>query len=182
MLYVQLSLDSKSVVAVAVESSSRQIQQVYRTEKDGDIKERIFLVRRVKFDGMEASKVAEREIHKSRWWAYKWLKRFDRQGLEGLKDHPRSGRPPKISEKMMLKIKQKVIENTSGWEAKQVMNLIYEKTGVRYHEVHVYRLLHDWGMSPKVPKKRFVNTASKEEKEEFKKEYWIYSHTSQKDL
>ena len=48
----------------------------------------------------------------------------------------------------MYKIKQKVIESKTGWEAKQVMNLIYEKTGVRYHEVHVYRLLHRWGLSP----------------------------------
>jgi putative transposase len=50
------------------------------------------------------------------------------------------------------------------------MNIIYEKTGVRYHhEVHVYRLLHKWGFSPKVPKKKFVNAASKEEKDKFRK-------------
>ncbi|MBV9177776.1 MAG: winged helix-turn-helix domain-containing protein [Nitrososphaeraceae archaeon] len=49
------------------------------------------------------------------------------------------------------------------------MNIIYEKTGVRYHEVHIYRLLHKWGFSPKVPRKRFVNIASKKEKEQFKK-------------
>jgi putative transposase len=49
------------------------------------------------------------------------------------------------------------------------MNIIYERTGVRYHEVHVYRLLHRWGFSPKVPRKRFVNIASEKEKEEFKK-------------
>ena len=79
----------------------------------------------------------------------------------------------------MYKIKQKVIESQAGWEAKQVMNLIYEKTGVRYHEVHVYRLLHRWGVYHLVPQKRFVNTASKEEKEDFKKEYWIYSQIPQ---
>jgi transposase len=28
----------------------------------------------------------------------------------------------------------------------------------------LYRLLHKWGFSPKVPRKRFVNTALKEEK------------------
>ena len=49
------------------------------------------------------------------------------------------------------------------------MNIIYEKTGVRYHEVHIYRLLHKWGFSPKVPRKRFVNTASNKEKKQFKK-------------
>lgn len=155
-----------------------QLNNAYKKEKDVDVKERILLVRRVRFDGMEASKVAERELNKTRWWAYKWLKRFDKQGLEGLKDLPRSGRPSKVSERKMYKIKQKVIENTSGWEAKQVMNLIYEKTGIRYHEVHVYRLLHRWGLTPKVPQKRFVNTASKEEKDDFKKEYWVSSHRS----
>ena len=49
------------------------------------------------------------------------------------------------------------------------MNIIYERTGVMYHEVHVYRLLHKWRFKPKVPQRRFVNTASKEEKEAFKK-------------
>lgn len=165
-----------------VNPSLGQLDQAYRTEQDGDVKERILLVRRVRLDGMDASKVAERELNRTRWWAYKWLKRFDKQGgLEGLKDLPRKGRPSKVSEKKMYKIKQKVIESKTGWEAKQVMNLIYEKTGVRYHEVHVYRLLHRWGLSLKVPQKKFVNTASKEEKEDFKKEYWIYSHKSHKD-
>jgi transposase len=28
---------------------------------------------------------------------YKWLKRFNEQGLEGLKDRPRSGRPARFS-------------------------------------------------------------------------------------
>lgn len=69
----------------------------------------------------------------------------------------------------MHRIKQKVMENPSGWQVKQVMDLICKKTGVRYHEVHVRRMLHQWGMSPKVPKKRFVNTASPEEKADFKK-------------
>ncbi len=44
------------------------------------------------------------------------------------------------------------------------MDIIYKKTGVTYHEVHIYRLLHKWGFSAKVPQKRFVNTASKEER------------------
>lgn len=162
--------------------SLEYINKAYEKEKGVDTKERILLIRRVMFDGVEASTVAERELHKGRWWAYKWLKRFRENGLEGLKDLPRSGRPPKISEKKMYKIKQKVIESKTGWEVKEVMNLIYEKAGVMYHEVHVRRLLHGWSMSPKVPKKRHVNSASPAEKEDFKKEYWIYAHIPQKDL
>ena len=46
--------------------------------------------------------------------AYKWLNRFDKHGIEGLKDQPRSGRPPLIPEKKMLKIRQEISENQSG--------------------------------------------------------------------
>jgi transposase len=163
--------------------SSEQLNNAYKKEIDSNVKERILLVRRVRIDGQEASKVAERELRKSRWWAYKWLDRFDKHGLDGLKDHSRSGRsPPLISQKKMLKIKQEISENSSGWQVKQVMDIIYKKTGVKYHEVHIYRLLHKWGFSSKVPQKRFVNTASKEEeKDAFKKGYKNYSRRSQRD-
>jgi putative transposase len=103
--------------------SSEQLNNAYKKEIDSDVKERILLVRRVRIDDQEASKVAERELHRSRWWAYKWLDRFDKHGLEGLKDHPRSGRPPLISQKKMLKIKQEIFENPSGWQVKQVIIL-----------------------------------------------------------
>ena len=53
--------------------------------------------------------------------------------------------------------------------AKEVMNLIYERTGVKYHEVHIYRLLHKWGFSSKVPRMKFVNAASKQEKKNLEK-------------
>lgn len=164
--------------------SSQQINNAYKKEIDSDVKERILLVRRVRIDGHEASKVAERELHKSRWWAYKWLSRFDKLGIEGLKDKPRSGSrpPPLTSQKTMLKIKKEISENPSGWhQVKQVMDIIYKKTGVKYHEVHIYRLLHKWGFTPKVPQKRFVNTASKEEKEAFKKGYKKHYRKFQKD-
>jgi len=162
--------------------SEERLNNEYKKEIDSDVKERILLIRRVRIDGQQASKVAERELHRSRWWAYKWLSRFDKHGIEGLKDHPRSGRPSLISQKKMLKIRQEISENPSGWQVKQIMDIIYKKTGVKYHEVHIYRLLHKWGFSAKVPQKRFVNTASKEEKETFKKGYRNYSRSkSQKD-
>ena len=145
------------------------LKTAYRNEKDADVRERILLVTRVRTDKEEASSVAEKEFHRSRWWAYKWLKRFDKSGLDGLKDLHRSGRPPEVSEEIFSEIRSELSENPSGWKAKEIMNIIYQRTGVRYHEVHVYRLLHKWGFKPKVPQRRFVNTASKEEKEQFKK-------------
>ena len=146
------------------------LNNAYKKEKDSNVKERILLVKRVKIDKQEAASVAEHELNRSRWWAYKWLHRFDKDGLDGLKDQPRSGRPPDVPKGVMIKIKQELAESNTGWDFRQVMDLIYNKTGVRYHEVHIYRLLHIWGFKSKIPQKRFVNTASAKEKKRFKKE------------
>ena len=146
------------------------LNNAYKKEKDSNVKERILLVKRVKIDKQEASSVAEYELNRSRWWAYKWLHRFDKDGVDGLKDQPRSGRPPDVPKGVMIKIKQELAESNTGWDFRQVMDLIYKKTGVRYHEVHIYRLLHKWGFKSKVPQKRFVNTASAKDKMRFKKE------------
>jgi putative transposase len=70
----------------------------------------------------------------------------------------------------MVKIRQELADSNTGWDFRQVMDLISKKTGIRYHEVHIYRLLHKWGFKPKVAQKRFVNTASAKEKKRFKKE------------
>ena len=154
---------------MVVITSTTVLNKAYRDEKDADLRERILLVRRVRGDKKEASNVAEKEFHRSRWWAYKWLKRFDNTGLDGLKNKHRSGRPPEVSEETSAMIRRELSENQSGWMAKEVMNLIHERTGVKYHEVHIYRLLHRWGFSPKVPRMRFVNAASKQDKNKFQK-------------
>jgi transposase len=150
-------------------ASAKLLYDAYRTEKNVDVRERLLLVRRVRVDNKQAASTAENEFHRSRWWAYKWLKRFDESGLDGLKDLARSGRPPEVSEERFAEIKRELSENPSGWKAKEIMSIIYERTGVRYHEVHIYRLLHKWKFSPKVPRKRFVNAASNKEKKQFKK-------------
>jgi transposase len=138
-------------------------------EKDVDVKERILLIRRIVEDKQHIEDVAK-ELHRCRAWAYKWYKRYnDDGGLDGLKDKSRSGRPPDVPKEVMIKIQKELVESNTGWDFRQVMDLIYGKTGVRYHEVHIYRLLHKWGFKPKVPQKRFVNNASEEYKKRFKK-------------
>jgi putative transposase len=92
------------------------LNDAYRNEKDVNIRERILLVRRVRMDKKEAASVSEKEFHRSRWWwAYKWLKRFDINGLEGLKNKHRSGRPPEVSEEISTGIRRELSKNQSGW-------------------------------------------------------------------
>jgi hypothetical protein len=43
-------------------------------KKNVDVRGRILLVRCVRVDYKEAASIAENEFHRSRWWAYKWLR------------------------------------------------------------------------------------------------------------
>ncbi len=56
------------------------MDDAYRTEKNVDVRERLLLVRRVLVDNEQAARVAENEFYRSRWWTYKWLKRFADSG------------------------------------------------------------------------------------------------------
>jgi transposase len=145
------------------------VDKAYRKESNPDVRERILLVRRVVEDKQHIVNVAK-ELHRCRAWAYKWYRRYNDYGLQGLKDKAKTGRPPTVPKDVMVKIRKELADSNKGWDFRQVMDLIYKKSGVRYHEVHIYRLLHKWGFKSKVPQKRFVNTASVKEKKKFKKE------------
>jgi putative transposase len=88
--------------------SVKLLDDAYRTEKNVDVRERLLLVRRVLVDNEQAARVAENEFYRSRWWTYKWLKRFADSGLQGLKNLPRTGRPLKVSEEKLSKIRSEL--------------------------------------------------------------------------
>ena len=73
--------------------SRARFEQVYRKEFDADVKERILLVLNVVYDKHIPAQVA-RDLHRSRTWACDWLKRYSEEGIEGLRDRSKSGRPP----------------------------------------------------------------------------------------
>ncbi len=127
-----------------------------------------------------------RDLHRNRSWASVWLKRYDEEGVTGLKDRLKTGRPPRLSEKITYRIKITLKESNQGWTTKQVEQLIIEKSGIKYHCNHIYHsILRKWGFRQKVPRKVHVNTASKEEKEDFKKRqnrYLWMSDTKRKVL
>jgi putative transposase len=137
-------------------------------EKDVKVKERMLLVLNVVYHGRIAAHVAK-DLHRSRSWACQWLKRYNRHGLDGLKDIPKSGRPTELPEEIEYEIKTILTDSNQGWTTKQVEELITKESGIRYHSNHIYRILRRWGLKQKVPRKVHINTASAEEKDEFKK-------------
>ena len=146
-----------------------ELEALYKREEDPRVKERLLFILRVEGDGAIPCHMAERELHRSKPWASYWLERYSKEGVEGLKDKPRSGRPSKLSADVALAIRRELAESNQGWKTEQVAEMIAKRGGVDYHFTHIYRLLHKWGFKQKVPKKVHVNTASREEKEVFKK-------------
>jgi transposase len=143
-------------------------EKIYKHERNIKTKERMLLILNVVYLGKISAQVA-RDLHRSKAWACEWLKRYDKEGINGLKTRPKSGRPSNISEDIEYQIKKELKESNQGWTTKQVEELIVKKSGIRYHYIHIYRILRKWGFKQKVPRKVHVNTASEEEKKDFKK-------------
>jgi putative transposase len=145
------------------------LEGLYKKESDLHVKERLFLVLKVLGEGIIPARAA-RELRRSRTWASDWLARYYEEGLDGLKDRAKSGRPSELPEEVAIRIRKKMRESKRGWTTKQVNDMIVKDGGVKYHYVHIYRLLHKWGFRQNVPRKVHINTASKKEKNAFKKE------------
>ena len=132
-------------------------------------KGRMLLVLNVVHQGMAAAQVA-RDLHRCKAWASNRLKRHDEEGIGGLKDRPKSGRHSQIPEQTEHKIRTMLKESNSGWSTKQVEELIVKMGGKKhYHHAHIYRIPRRWGFRQKVRRKVHVNTATRGEKNDFKK-------------
>lgn len=158
-----------------------KLVNLYKKENDSKVKERLLLIIKVREDNEIPFRVVK-ELHRSNPWASDWLKRYDKEGLEGLKDRTKTGRPPELSEDISFSIKKELSNSNQGWTTKQIEELIIKKSGVKYHYTHIYRILRKWGFKQKVPRKIHVKTASFEDKDNFKKRQnkylWIYSSSS----
>lgn len=164
---------------VATTLTREALERACSEEHDADARLRMLLVLKVKFDGVGQNQAA-RELHALSSWAVKWVRRFEEEGIDGLRTRERSGRPPEVEQRVMAKIERKVSTNESGWTVREVRELVREEAGVTYSERHVYRLLHRWGMRAVVPEKRLAHKASLEERLAFKKGRPGSSPTSRK--
>ncbi len=144
------------------------LERAIREEHDADVRLRMLLVLKAKFDGVGQNRAA-RELHSVSSWAEKWVRRFEEEGVEGLRTRERSRRPPEVERCVMARIEREVMTDQSGWTVREVRQLVRREAGVTYSERHVLRLLHRWGARAVVPEKRLAHKAPLEERLDFKK-------------
>ena len=148
-----------------------ELEHLYKTEADPDVKERLLLVLKVEGDEMIPARIAK-ELHRSRTWASDWLARYKKEGVEGLKDRHKSGRPSKLPLEIAVKIKKKLKESKQGLDykaGKRDDSKRWQST-VTIISTSIHYFTSGALSKQKVPRKVHVNTASEEEKEGFKKE------------
>jgi transposase len=83
-----------------------------------------------------------------------WVIRFNAEGIEGLRDRPKSGRPTWLNEGQLAAFKALVLrgpdperDGVSSWRAKDLCRIVEDRFGVAYSENGMLRLLHDLGLS-----------------------------------
>jgi len=82
-------------------------ERIYRYEQDvKDKGKNMLLVLNVVYQRVwySCSYVA-RDLHRRKAWASNWLKRYDEEGIDGLKDRPKSGRHSQIPDEQIESIK-----------------------------------------------------------------------------
>ena len=70
----------------------------------------MLLVLNVIYDQQIPAQVT-RDLHRSKTWASDWLKRYREEGIEGLKNRPKSGRPRDIPREVVYEIQNELASN-----------------------------------------------------------------------
>ncbi len=88
-----------------------------------------------------------------------WLARFSEDGIDGLRDLPRSGCRPRVDRKKIAAIMDLSIEYNST-DVMTVRDDIRDATGIEYSIEHVRRLMRQYGLSRRKVQNVHVNHAA----------------------
>jgi transposase len=73
-------------------------------------------------------------LHRSRSWTSDWLARYSKEGIDGLANRPKSGRPSKLPEEVAVKVRKKLKQRKQGWTTQQVHEMIVKEGKVHFHQ------------------------------------------------
>jgi transposase len=130
--------------------SAEQIEaldQLYRRSKDGRIRQRAHIILLAAEKGLVASQIAE-IVRLSEESVRKWLKRYQAEGIEGLKDNPRPGMEATVTEEYRMKLVSAVGRRPrslglpfSLWTLQRLADYLAEVSGLRVSYETVRRYL-----------------------------------------
>jgi transposase len=134
-------------------------------------------------DGYSSGEIA-RILRASRSKASEWLQLYEEQGVEGLLEGNRSGRPGGLNATQRQELGD-ILDSgpvaygldTGIWTSPMIAWVIEEEFGISYHPGHVRKILHEVGFSVQRPK-RVLAKADAAEQDRWHRR--IYPHLKKK--
>jgi len=130
----------------------RELRRLARLEKSGRVASRLLAIANV-VSGMSRGMAAQM-AGMERQTLRDWVHRFNAEGIEGLRDRPRSGRPWEIDDEDRKKLREIVDAgpdpSTGGlvrWRRVDLKKWLKNSCGADYHERSVGKLLKRLGYS-----------------------------------
>ena len=126
------------------------IKSLIAKETNGRMRIRLLALSHIK-DGANRAQTAT-YLKISRKAVNDWAKKFDENGLDGLKEQPRAGRPCSLTAEQLITLKEYVTKNSikpngGRLTGKSLVNYIQEEFGVTYCLDNIYRLLNSLNFS-----------------------------------
>lgn len=107
-----------------------------------------------------------------------WMKRAEKEGVEGLKRKPPPGASPRLSKEQRAKLPELLARGAPAhgfrgevWTCARVAEVIRKEFGVGYHPAHVSRLVRASGLSLQKPARQ-ATQRDEEAIERWKEERW----------
>ena len=123
--------------------TAEKLEGLIKNERSKRVAERLTFIRTV-YDG-ESAELAAKKLGRSRATGYNWLKRWNLQGVEGLKPMFKGGRHSKLSSTEREELKHE-LESKDNWTTKEARKLIADKFGKAYSDDSIARILRALGM------------------------------------
>lgn len=150
-----------------------ELRALARRERDGRVCARLHALAHA-LDGRNRAEAA-RLAGMDRQTLSDWVRRYNAQGVDGLRDRPKPGRPCGLDEGRQAALKAVVLkgpdparDGLSAWRIRDLCDLAAVRFGVRYSESGMLRLVKSLDLSRQKPRPAHPG-ARRREQEAFKK-------------
>ena len=146
----------RDVVGVAKGWDMQALQAAARRERDGRVRARLLAMLHLARGHTVAQTAGRYALGKS--VLYGWIRRHHDEGVEGLRDRPRSGQPQLLARGREQAFLQRLHEGPpagsglAAWRGEDLRALLRMEFDAAYSLSGVYALLHRLGQSSLVPR------------------------------
>ena len=141
-----------SALAIRGDIGAAELRRLARGETDGRVAMRLVAIANA-LDGMSRREAAEL-AGMDRQTLCDWVIRYNAEGVDGLRDRQRPGRPPFLTRWQRNVLKRLILQGprperdgVSAWRVSDICQLVERRFGVTYQEGGMLTLLHSLDLS-----------------------------------